>query len=50
MPLLLEFARRGRLDLSRVITRQIPLDAAIIDRVLDELDGYGNHVRTVIIP
>jgi D-arabinose 1-dehydrogenase-like Zn-dependent alcohol dehydrogenase len=50
MPLLLEFARQGKLDLTRVITRRVPLDAAIVDGVLDELDGYGDHVRTVIIP
>ncbi len=50
MPLLLEFARQGRLDLTRIITRRVPLDAAVIDGVLDELDAYGDHVRTVIIP
>jgi 2-desacetyl-2-hydroxyethyl bacteriochlorophyllide A dehydrogenase len=50
MPLLLELARQGKLDLTRVVTRRVPLEAAIIDGVLDELDGYGNHVRTVIIP
>jgi propanol-preferring alcohol dehydrogenase len=50
MPLLMDFARRGQLDLSRVITRRVPLDAAIIDGVLDELDRYGDHVRTVITP
>ncbi len=50
MPLLLEFARQGKLDLTRVITRKVPLDAAVIDGVLDELDAYGSHVRTVIIP
>ena len=50
MPLLLEFARQGKLDLTRVITRKVPLDAAVIDGVLDELDAYGSHVRTVIVP
>jgi len=50
MPLLMDFARRGQLDLSRVITRRVPLDAAVIDGVLDELDRYGDHVRTVITP
>lgn len=50
MPMLLEFARQGKLDLTKVITRQVPLDAGVIDGVLDELDRYGNHVRTVIIP
>jgi len=49
MPLLMEFARRGALDLTRVITRRVPLDAGIINGVLDELDRYGDHVRTVIV-
>jgi len=48
MPQLLEFAVRGRLNLEKVITRRVPLDAAIVDGVLDELDRYGDHVRTVI--
>jgi hypothetical protein len=50
MPLLMEFACRGALDLSRIITRRVPLDATIIDGVLDELDRYGDHVRTVVVP
>ncbi len=48
MPLLLEFACRGSLNLKHVITREVSLDAAVIDGVLDELDRYGDHVRTVI--
>jgi propanol-preferring alcohol dehydrogenase len=48
MPLLLEYAVRGKLKLEKVITRRVPLDAAIVDGVLDELDRYGDHVRTVI--
>jgi propanol-preferring alcohol dehydrogenase len=48
MPQLLEFAVRGKLNLEKVITRRVPLDAAIVDGVLDELDRYGDHVRTVI--
>ena len=49
MPQLLEFAVRGKLNLEKVITRRVPLDAVIVDGVLDELDRYGDHVRTVII-
>jgi D-arabinose 1-dehydrogenase-like Zn-dependent alcohol dehydrogenase len=48
MPMLLDFAVRGKLDLERIITRRVPLDAAVVDGVLDELDRYGDHVRTVI--
>lgn len=50
MPLLIEFAREGKLDLKNVITRKVPLDADHINQVLDELDRYGDHVRTVVIP
>lgn len=50
MPLLMEFARRGALDLTRVVTRRVALDAAVINGVLDELDRFGDHVRTVVVP
>jgi D-arabinose 1-dehydrogenase-like Zn-dependent alcohol dehydrogenase len=49
-PLLFEFARRGLLDLSDVVTRTIPLDAGAINETLDELDQYGTGIRTVIVP
>jgi propanol-preferring alcohol dehydrogenase len=48
-PLLLEFARRGLLDLSKVITRTIPLDADAINAAMDGLDQFGGEVRTVIV-
>jgi propanol-preferring alcohol dehydrogenase len=50
LPLLLELARRGSLDLSRIVTRTVPLDAGAVNGVLDELDRYGAPVRTVIVP
>jgi propanol-preferring alcohol dehydrogenase len=50
MPLLLEFARQGKLNLTSVITRTVSLDADLINGVLDELDRYGDQVRTVIVP
>jgi threonine dehydrogenase-like Zn-dependent dehydrogenase len=50
LPLLMEYARRGVLDLSRVVSRTIPLDAATINRTLDELEQFGSEVRTVIVP
>ena len=49
MPQLLEFALRGKLNLEKIITRRVPLDATVVDGVLDELDRYGDHVRTVIV-
>jgi len=50
MPLLLELARRGALDLRRVVARTVPLDAAAVNGALDELDRFGAPVRTVIVP
>ncbi len=50
LPLLIDLARRGKLDLSQAVTRTVPLDASAINRVLDELEGFGSDVRTVILP
>jgi propanol-preferring alcohol dehydrogenase len=50
LPLLLELARQGRLDLSSVVTRTIPLDADAINAALDNLDAFGSGVRVVIQP
>ena len=48
--LLLEYARRGILDLSQVVTRTVPLDARAINAVLDNLEQYRADVRAVIVP
>jgi len=45
---LMELARAGRIDLSRVITRRVALSAEAINEVLDDLDGGTAHLRTVI--
>jgi propanol-preferring alcohol dehydrogenase len=56
LPLVIEYARRGILDASSAVSRRIPLQAAAINQVLDELGGALPpipgiaHVRTVIIP
>ena len=50
LPLLIELARRGTLDLSQVVTRTVPLDAAAINQTLDGLERFGGDVRTVIVP
>jgi D-arabinose 1-dehydrogenase-like Zn-dependent alcohol dehydrogenase len=49
-PVLFEFARRGALDFSDVVTRTISLDAGAINEALDCLDLFGGAVRTVIVP
>lgn len=50
IPLLLEFARTGKLNLSSVVTRTVPLDAKAINDVLDKLEDFGEDVRVVITP
>jgi 2-desacetyl-2-hydroxyethyl bacteriochlorophyllide A dehydrogenase len=50
LPLLVELARRGVLDTSRVVTRVVPLNADAINGALDELERFGSDVRTVIVP
>jgi len=50
IPLLLEFARTGKLNLSNVVTRTVPLDAKAINDVIDRLEQFGEDVRVVITP
>ena len=50
IPALLEFARRGQLDLSHTVTRTIPLDAGLVNETLDRLEKFGDDVRVVIKP
>lgn len=49
LPLLLEFARRGLLDLSDVVTRTVPLDADAINEALDALEQFRGGLRTVVV-
>jgi propanol-preferring alcohol dehydrogenase len=50
LPILVELMRQGRLDLSHVVTRTVPLEAAAINEAMDALDRFGEQVRTVIVP
>ncbi len=50
LPQLIEWVRSGRLDLSSVITQTVPLDPAVINQTLDQLEKFGDAVRTVIVP
>jgi Zn-dependent alcohol dehydrogenase len=47
---LLELAAAGQLDLSGVVQRQVPLDAAAVNSAMDGLEQFGDVVRTVIVP
>ena len=47
---LLDIAAAGDLDLSGVVSNQVPLEAGPVNQVLDDLAGFGDEVRTVIVP
>jgi propanol-preferring alcohol dehydrogenase len=48
MPLLLELARSGKLQIPSGVMRIIPLDEKAINGALDGLDKETEHIRTVI--
>ncbi|MDP9004151.1 MAG: zinc-binding dehydrogenase [Verrucomicrobiota bacterium] len=50
IPLLLDLARTGKLDLSHGIIRTVPLEADAVNGVLDRLEEFGDDVRVVITP
>jgi threonine dehydrogenase-like Zn-dependent dehydrogenase len=50
IPTLIEFVRSGKLDLSRIISHTIPLEADGINEIFDQLDAYSHTGRVVITP
>ena len=51
LPLLMQFARNGKLYFPEGTLRSVGLDAAQINEVLDELaKSTDHHIRTVIVP
>jgi len=50
IPVLLEMARRGTLDMSGVITCTLPLDLAVVENALIALEDFGDDIRSVILP
>jgi propanol-preferring alcohol dehydrogenase len=50
IPVLLNLARTGKLDLSHGITRNVALEADAVNDVLDRLEEFGDDVRVVITP
>jgi len=50
IPELLEAVRRGWLDLSRVVSRTVPLEAGAINDALDRLERFSEDVRVVVVP
>jgi 2-desacetyl-2-hydroxyethyl bacteriochlorophyllide A dehydrogenase len=50
LPVLIEWLRQGKLNLSNIVTRTIPLDADAINQTLDGLEKFGDDGRVVIKP
>jgi propanol-preferring alcohol dehydrogenase len=50
IPVLLDLARTGKLDLAQGIIRTVPLEAGAVNGVLNRLEKFGNDVRVVITP
>ncbi len=50
LPMLIDFARQGKLKLDSAISRVIPLDAQEINRTLDRLENFADEFRVVIAP
>jgi propanol-preferring alcohol dehydrogenase len=50
IPLLLEFARAGKLKFPPAVLHTIPLDAKLINQALDNLENTTARIRTVIEP
>jgi D-arabinose 1-dehydrogenase-like Zn-dependent alcohol dehydrogenase len=44
------YLHRGELDLSRVVTDEVPLTAAAVNAALDNVEAFGDGVRTVVVP
>jgi propanol-preferring alcohol dehydrogenase len=50
LPQLLDLARQGKLDLSKIVTRTVPLDPQAINDTLDRLETFTQEGRVVITP
>jgi propanol-preferring alcohol dehydrogenase len=49
IPVLLELARTGKLDLSHGIIRAVPLEADAVNAALDGLEKFSDGIRAVIV-
>ena len=50
LPELIQFVQQGKLDLTSVVTRKIPLQAEAVNEALDGLERVNEDVRTVLVP
>ncbi len=50
IPELMRYVLEGTLELSSAVSRVVPLEAAAINLVLDDLEAFRDDVRSVILP
>ena len=50
IPQLLAWVEAGHLDLEKAVTGTVPLEESPVNRVLDQLEAFGEAVRVVIKP
>ncbi len=50
LPPLLDLVEQGKLDLSRVVTKTVPLEASAINIIHHQLKDFKAGIRTVIVP
>jgi Zn-dependent alcohol dehydrogenase len=50
IPELIERVIDGRLELSCLVSRVVPLEAAAVNGVLDGLEAFRDDVRSVVVP
>ena len=50
IPYLLDLAEKGKLDLSKVVTKTIPLESDAINEIHHQLKEFKAEFRTVVIP
>jgi Zn-dependent alcohol dehydrogenase len=47
---LLDLATDGRFDVSDIVQRLVPLDADAVNEAMNDLESFGDTLRTVIRP
>ncbi len=50
LPFLFNLAEQGKLDLSDVVTKTVPLEAKAINEIFHQLENFKADFRTVIVP
>ncbi len=47
---LLSWAEQGIIDIDKLVTRRVPFELTEVNAVLDRLEGFGDDIRSVIVP